>query len=136
MEVRCAPDGSEALEGSGPIRRFLKDLSKEKPPELFALVMATISLIDRSENMEALKASGYSERLPRTREPIHVLKIPPKHRSAGVARIYYGYVEGKPQTIMLLTGEKKHQRHKDDLDKINAAEEFYRQLCKAKKGTR
>lgn len=133
MVVRFAPDGSAEIEGRGQIRRLLKDLSKEHPPELYAMVLETLRTIIRSENMDALKASGYSERLPYTEVPIHVLKIPPRKRPQGVARIYYGYVEGEKNSIMLLSGEKKHQDPKDDPDKIKAAERMYKVLCKPKK---
>jgi len=130
LRVLNWPDCGEEQEGGGPIRRFLKDLQNERQPVLWTMVDAIMKKVRSSMNLDDLKRQNYVARLGEAKEPIFEFRIPPGKRKEGVARIYFAYKQRSPNTIVLLSAEKKHGKTKADPTKVRQAEERYREVCK------
>jgi hypothetical protein len=129
MRVILYPDGSEELTGSGPVRRCLKDLLKQRPPKLWTLVAALLKNVRDAPSLDGFRDQGWVERLSHVEEPIFSFRIPPGKLKGGVVRIYFGYDENAQDTIVLLAAEHKTTTH-DDPGIIRQAVMRYRETCK------
>ena len=109
--------------------KFFKKLKDERPPALWVLVKTTLEKVENSSNLDDLERQGWVERMPYLKVPIYEFKIPPKKRKEGVARLYFAYKKNDPNTIIILSAEKKHGKIKADSEKIKQAEQRYNEVC-------
>jgi hypothetical protein len=129
MYIIYYPDLNDKEEGNGPIIKFFKKLKDERPPALWVLVKTTLEKVENSSNLDDLERQGWVERMPYLKAPIYEFKIPPKKRKEGVARLYFAYKKNDPNTIIILSAEKKHGKTKADSEKIKQAEQRYNEVC-------
>jgi hypothetical protein len=129
MRVVLYPDSTEdQVEGGGPIRRFFKELKKEHPPDLWTSVRETLEKVERSSNLKDLERQKWVEKLKKVKEPIFEFRIPPGKRKGGVVRLYFAYKPNEPNTIILLSAEKKSGTTEADKEKIQQAITRFREI--------
>ncbi len=113
--------------------KWIEKLKKKKYRWLYSLVMETLK--DVEENCTDLSEHEKLERVERLshrKEPIYEFRIPKTDRR-GVARLYFGYVPGKPEQIEILTAEIKRNNGQASESRLVEAERRYRTMFKRKK---
>jgi hypothetical protein len=128
MEISYYPDTFNRQDSVGSIKRFFKDL--EDDPQLLTMVREIYKKVRKASDLSLFERQGIVERLPYSQERIYEFRIPPGGRSAGVARLYFGYKRKNSSAIVILNAEIKHGRIKADQDKIKEAEKRYRKVCR------
>ena len=129
MRIIFWPDESEdQTKGGGPVRKFLKDLRKHQP-KLLAFVWKTFKKVEKSPNLSDLERQKWVQRLQNVPERIYEFRIPPTQRG-GVVRIYFAYKPNDPDTIILLSAEKKQGTSHANREKTQQAIERFRKMMK------
>lgn len=127
MKILYYPDPLDDTNEGGPIRRFIKNLSKERPPKLWNLVKDVFEKVENAENLDFFIRNSIVKRLGNVGEPIFEFRIPPGKKKGGVVRIYFCYQKDNSNNLILLSAEKKEESSANQ-EKIDQAIRRYREI--------
>jgi hypothetical protein len=116
---------ADIFTGRGSVLSALqKDLKKH--PDVWALIKSTMAEVRQEPNLDPWirgEKHGWVGQL-KSRKFLFEFRIPP-HRSQGVARIYFAYIKGMRDGIVLLSAEYKNKKTEASNAKLKAAGKRY-----------